>query len=103
MVSDKIGFKLHDKFTRGLVLSDTEKQMLESWYAQKDTIERTQILKKTAGYAAENTLQAIAEAHKKLAYLTEGLQIIESENEQIGLENKRLRESLEKAIARQTA
>ena len=103
MVSDKIGLQLHDKFTRGLALSENEKQTLESWYTQKDLAERTQILKTTAEHVGENTLQqAIAEAHQRLVYLTERLQTTELENEQISLENRHLREKLEKAIALQT-
>ncbi len=104
MVSDKIGLQLHDKFTRGLVLSAAEKQTLEAWYAQKDATERNGVTRASAESLTDSALQqVIAEAHKRLVYLTERLQTIEEENEQIGLENKRLREKLETALLRQTA
>ena len=104
MVSDKIGLKLHDKFTRGHVLTQAEKQKLESWYAQKDSSENEQILKTASGYSTVNSLQnAIDETHRQVASLTSRLQTVEQENRNIALENKRLREKLEKQIARQTA
>ena len=97
MVSDKIGLKLHDRFTRGLALSDSEKQTLESWYVQKDSAEQIQILETCDRHSVEKTLrQSIAEAHKQPAYLTERLQMVEEKNE-------RLREKLEAAIALQMA
>jgi hypothetical protein len=104
MISDKIGLKLHDKFTRGQAMSDAEIRTLESWYAQKDMAEQRQILKQHLVPPAENALQeAIEETYQRLSSLTERLQATERENEQIRLENKRLRQKLENALSQPMA
>jgi hypothetical protein len=36
MPTDRIAKKLHDKATRGLVLSTEERAQLEAWYAEQD-------------------------------------------------------------------
>ena len=57
MVTNERGQKLHDKATRDLSLSATEKADLEAWYAEMD--------------AAESKLLKLSDTSEALAYMRE--------------------------------
>jgi hypothetical protein len=43
MLSDELGMQLHDRETRGELLTEQERTQLEAWYAQKDAAEKSML------------------------------------------------------------
>lgn len=104
MVADKIGKKLHDKFTRGQKLTPEEHTQLEAWYSQLDAQEG----KNLSGRTSDNTLElefkkALESTYQKIAQLTKQLKETEQENDQLRAENRKTRQQLEKVLVQQQA
>lgn len=94
MVSDDLARQLHDRATRGELLSKKERSLLENWYALQDSVESD-----TLGLAKDEnaltTLQAQVEtALAKLTIVTKRIQEIASENEALRREITLLRQQL---------
>ncbi len=103
MVSDKLGKMLHDKATRGKLLSTEEQSQLESWYEYQDGIE-SNILKTNAGEKSISKLQSQVEAALiQLARITRRIQEVASENETLRQENSHLRRQLIDTTMQQVA
>jgi len=104
MVADKIGKKLHDKFTRGHNLTPEEHTQLEAWYSQLDAQEEKNLSSRTSGNILELEFKKALEAtYQKLAQLSKHLQETEQENDQLRAENRKTRQQLEKVLVQQQA
>ncbi len=94
MISDELGQALHDRSTRGELLSDEEQAQLEHWYASQDNIERA-ILATGAEEETTANLQSQIEATlTQLTNTTQRIQEIASENETLRQEINGLRQQL---------
>jgi len=82
MISENSGQSLHDKATRGDILTDNEQIMLSEWYESQDEIEAG-MLGITVGY--ENTNQSlqkqIGTGLEKLMSVIQQIKRIITENE----------------------
>lgn len=56
MISDKIAKQLHDKSTRGKVLTPEESKLLKNWYTKQDNEESKLLLNHDYELATENIL-----------------------------------------------
>lgn len=101
MVSNETGKQLHDRATRGEVLSDEEQVQLKSWYATQDLAEANE-LGLTEMAEKLTALQAqIDAALAQLATATGRIQEIAEENEALRHENAVLRRQLTKRAVAQ--
>lgn len=94
MIADELGQQLHDKVTRGEVLSEEEKTWLENWYALQDQ-EESQALGLTNERQTLQVLQSQVEtALTQLTIATRRIQEISMENETIRQDITMLRQQL---------
>ncbi len=94
MISDDFAKQLHDRASRGELLSAEEQAQLEEWYALQDNAE-TKALGLVAAERALATLQAqIDAALAQLMTVTKRIQEIASENEALRREIATLRQQL---------
>jgi len=95
MDADQLGLQLHDRATRGEPLTSEETLQLETWYAQRDSIEHQQLIISVAPTANLAALQSQIEALLiQLTSMTQRIQQIASENEVLRQENAALRQQL---------
>lgn len=103
MIKDEKGKTLHDRATRGEKLSEQEKQQLEDWYVQQDTLE-LEAIQLAAQEAPLSVLQAQVEAALgQLVKLASKIQQMASENEQLRNENAALLKQLTQRHGQQPA
>lgn len=103
MVSDEIGKQLHNRATRGEVLSAEEQAQLEEWYATQDRAE-TDELGLTGAAKAVTALQAqIDSALVQIATIAKRIQEITEENEALRREIAALRRQLAQQVSPQLA
>ncbi len=94
MISEDIAKQLHDRSTRGELLSAEEQSALRNWYALQDDAE-SDTLGLTGDDKALVTLQnQIEAALTQLTIVTQRIQEIASENEALRRETARLRQQL---------
>ncbi len=95
MISDELGLKLHDRETRGKVLTPEEHIQLEAWYAQKDAVE-TMILDDYSMQLPDLTMlqNHVENAVANLSSSIENLQQITVENQSLREEIMRLKQQL---------
>jgi len=94
MISEDIAKQLHDRSTRGELLSAEEQSALRNWYALQDDAE-SDALGLTGDDKALVTLQnQIEAALTQLTIVTQRIQEIASENEALRRETVRLRQQL---------
>lgn len=94
MISEDIAKQLHDRSTRGELLSAEEQSSLKNWYALQDNAE-SDALGLTEDGKALTTLQAQIEAAlTQLTIVTQRIQEVASENEALRCETVRLRQQL---------
>ncbi len=94
MVSDDLANQLHDKATRGELLSAEEESLLKNWYALQDSAESA-ALGLTKDEKALTTLQTQVEAAlTQLTIVTKRIHEIASENKALRGEIDRLRQQL---------
>jgi len=94
MTSEEIAKRLHDRATRGELLSVEEQSSLKNWYAFQDNAE-SDALGLTEDEKALTTLQAQVEAAlTQLTIVTRRIQEVASENEALRRETARLRQQL---------
>ncbi len=94
MVSDDLGRQLHDRATRGELLSAEEQSLLKNWYAFQDSAE-SDALGLTEDERALTTLQTQVEAAlAQLTIVTKRIQEIASENKALRREIVHLRQQL---------
>lgn len=87
MVSDEIGKQLHDRATRGDILSPDEKVQLEEWYAAQDRDEMA-----TLGLTA--TVKKVKSLQTQVDITLAQLTTITSRIKEIAEENEALRREI---------
>lgn len=103
MASDELGKQLHDRATRGEVLSAEEQAQLENWYATQDRAEMDE-LGLTVTEKTLTALQAQVDAAlAQLATVTRRIQEIAAENEALRREIAALRRQLAYQVSPQMA
>ncbi|MEA3308041.1 MAG: hypothetical protein U9Q70_00835 [Chloroflexota bacterium] len=94
MISEDIAKQLHDRYTRGELLSAEEQASLKNWYALQDNAESDALGLMEDGKAL-TTLQTQTEAAlTQLTIVTQRIQEVASENEALRRETVRLRQQL---------
>ena len=92
MVSDDLGRQLHDRATRGELLSAEEQPLLKNWYALQDSAESDALNLNKDTLA---TLQTqVEEALTQLTIVTKRIQEVASENKALKREIVELRRQL---------
>lgn len=98
MMSKEIAQKLHDKSTRGELLSIEEVKQLEEWYAREDSSEG-QSLGLNASEKSSNTLQSqIDNALAQLMAVTNRIHQVAMENEVLRNEVLDLRHQISRVL-----
>lgn len=83
MPDENLAKQLHDKATRGVVLSASEQTQLDAWYAEQDKLE-SNLLDLTSGPQQLKVLQAQVEtALNHLLTVTQCVQELTAQNEAI--------------------
>ncbi|MGV0025002.1 hypothetical protein [Phormidesmis priestleyi] len=81
MINDDFAIHLHDKSTRGIVLSEQERTQLEQWYTVQDEMESAML----SGNQTPQTLQALqTQVDTTIAHIftvTQKIQNLSAENE----------------------
>ena len=72
MISDEIGKQLHDRATRGEVLTAEEQSQLSKWYAAQDQIEND-LLNASNPVASTSELQKRIDPSKKTSFENDAL------------------------------
>lgn len=103
MLADKKGKELHDKATKGELLSLEEKEQLESWYAAQDKMEAEAIGLLEEGNLSDGLQAQIESALSQLVKLTNRIQGIAAENKILRTENAALLRQLAQRFGQQTA
>ena len=93
MVSDDLGRQLHDRATRGELLSVEEQSLLKDWYVLQDSAESDALNLEDKDTLA--TLQTqVEEALTQLTIVTKRIQEVASENKALKREIVELRRQL---------
>jgi len=90
MINDEKGKPLHDKATRGEKLSEQEKLKLEDWYAHQDQLELETFQSPSPGNFLSDLQAQVDSAIAQLVKLSNRIQQITAENEQLRSENASL-------------
>lgn len=95
MILDEMGRQLHDRSTLGEQLTKEEKEQLNTWYAKLDAIE-SKLLADNADFQITSAkLPTQIEASlNKLTFVTQRIQQISSENDDLRQEIGVLRQQL---------
>jgi Ca2+-binding EF-hand superfamily protein len=99
MENDNLMQILHDRATRGEVLSETERRQLESWYESQDKLESESLNKIDVGNILSKRNIQIESALSEIAEITSKIQKILAENEKIRRENEILRRKIAENLA----
>jgi len=94
MITDEIGNSLHDKATRGEVLSDAEQVELEQWYARQDLQESTMLELAAPTETLAKLQEQVDSALAELLAVTQSIQELAVENEALRSELAVLRRQL---------
>ncbi|HQU85976.1 MAG TPA: hypothetical protein PKY59_22810 [Pyrinomonadaceae bacterium] len=88
MESDVLMQKLHEKSVKGNALNDSEKNELDSWYAEQDRLESEILSQKFVSEefniqneAFQKTLEEISESKKRIAEISRQNENLSNENE----------------------
>ncbi len=94
MESNKHAQQLHDRATRGKILSADEQTELEQWYAEQDLLEST-LFDVPASTATDTPLQRhVNAALEQLRLITQRIQELSAENDALRQEIAELRRRL---------
>lgn len=93
---------LHDRATRGEVLSETEQMQLSNWYELQDKLESDSLNKIDVKEILSKRNMQIESALSEIAKITSTIQKILSENEKIRRENEILRKKISENFALET-
>lgn len=95
MTSDEMGRQLHNRSTLGEPLTDKEKEQLDTWYAKLDTIESKLLADNADSQITSAKLPTQIEAClNQLTFVTQRIQQISSENDDLRQEISVLRQQL---------
>ena len=101
MINDELGKVLHDQASRGEQLSETEQQQLEEWYAHQDRLELEAIQLPTNDTPISDLQSQVEAAFQQLVKLSNRIQKVAAENEQLRNENAILLDQLSQQFGRQ--
>ena len=101
MINDELGKALHDKASRGEQMSETEQQQLEEWYAYQDRLELEAIQLPTNDTPISDLQSQVEAAFEQLVKLSNRIQKVAAENEQLRNENAILLDQLSQQFGRQ--
>ncbi len=95
MISDEMGKQLHNRSTLGYQLTNKEKEQLEVWYAKLDAIE-SKLLGDNADsqITSANLPDQIEASLNQLTFVTQRIQQISSENDDLRQQISVLRQQL---------
>lgn len=95
---------LHDKATRGGILTGVERATLEAWYERQDAEESAQLAASAPASASLDELRVeVSEALTRLQEVTRRIQAQSAENQTLRRENAALFERLARSGSRQAA
>jgi hypothetical protein len=94
MNTDDLVRELHDKATRGVLLSVEEQSQLEHWYALQDQAESDALAQVSPPPAKAVLRTQVDAAVAQLAAVTHRIQAAAAENEAVRRENDALRQRL---------
>ncbi len=101
-MSDELGQQLHDRATRGEELSPEEQKQLETWYAELDRAEATDLGSVAA--ASEDSLSARIEGTlTEIVKVTKRIQELDRQTREVEQENADLRLRLGRHLSTQSA
>jgi peptidoglycan hydrolase CwlO-like protein len=103
MISDDFGKQLHDRATRGEVLSVEEQARLENWYAAQNRAEADGLGLTVMGKTVTALQAQVDSALAQLATVTRRIQEIAAENEVLRREIAALRRQLAQQASPQPA
>ncbi len=103
MMEEEKGKALHDKASRGEKLSVQEKQQLDEWYAQQDQLEMANIQMVNDSVSQSGLQAQVKAALAQLVTLSNKIQRMASENEQLRSENTALLNQIAQRYGRQSA
>src|SRR5262245_23170745 len=83
MTPDDAGQRLHDKATRGGVLTPEERTLLEAWYARHDAEEAQLLSRAQPPQELEELRAQVAAGATRLVTLTQRLKTLLTENERL--------------------
>jgi len=75
--------ELHDRATQGLLLTDAEQAQLEAWYAQQDEAEKRLLNTGETPQAVEKLQAQIKAALVQMAAMTQRIQELMRQNEEL--------------------
>jgi hypothetical protein len=81
MPSDDVAKQLHDRATRGEVLSGEERPLLEAWYAQQDQQESATLAQASPAQTLAALQAQVDSAVAQLVLVTERIQKLTADNE----------------------
>ncbi len=93
---------LHDRATRGEVLSETEQIQLKTWYEIQDRLESELLNNRNAPDFLSKSEMNIDSVLSEIAEFTSNIQKISAENEKIRRENEVLREKIAETLVLET-
>jgi peptidoglycan hydrolase CwlO-like protein len=95
MMSDELGRQLHDRSTRGEVLSTLEEQQLDAWYDSQDQRESELLLSSSVPTSNLSELQTqIEKSLNQLEAVVDRIQKVSAENTVLQREVAELRQQL---------
>ena len=101
MINDEQGRILHDKASKGEQLSEVEQRHLEEWYVYQDHLELEAIQLPTDDSPISNLQAQVEAAFEQLVSLSNRIQKVAAENEQLRNENAILLNQLSQQLGRQ--
>lgn len=94
MISNEIGIQLHDRWTRGQLLTAEEQTQLELWYQQQDAQEAKQLNMVSTVVDISDLQAQIETTLKQLATVIQRVQQITTENQVLRQEISVLQQQL---------
>jgi len=90
----KTGQELHDQMTRGQQLTATEQAQLAEWYTQQDEAERSLLGAGASSQTFEGLQAQIKTALSQVALMTQRIQDLMRQNEELRIEVATLKQQL---------
>jgi hypothetical protein len=94
---------LHDRATRGIQLSDTERAELEAWYARQDAEESAALAGAQPSQSLELLKVQVGEVMSQLLVTSQRIQAQAAENESLRREVAELKRQLAESLTAQQA
>ncbi len=103
MIPDGVGRQLHDRATRGKILSEVEKRQLTTWYAEQDAAESEILSLPEESIPSSDLREQIANIIQQLNAVTQNIQALTQENVALRNEIATLRQQVAQQLTPQLA